>query len=239
MRSGANPFVEFGQSLAVDVVERVSHTLEPLIPPSAAGEPADLAIFTSQVAVERVTEDPRLAALRSRVERAARVGAVGPATAEALRRHGIEAGIAAEGSAEALLGRLPDRLNGWRVLFPCGEDAAEELPEGLRRRGARVERLAVYRKVPRAREPDLEREIRDRPFAAFCATSPSAAAWLFDGLAEDAAERMRHTPAVALGPFTRRYLEARGVERIAVTDEPRFASALRLLEALASSPGGA
>lgn len=239
VRSGANPFLSFGESTSVDVVEHVSHTLEPLVPPPAADEPADLVVFTSQVAVERVTKDPVLAPLRRRIESAARVAAVGPATAEALRRHGIEPGLAAEGSAEALLARLPARLDGWCILFPCGEDAAEELPEGLRRRGAHVERLAVYRKVGRSREPALEVEIRDRPFAALCATSPSAAAWLLDGLADDAAERLRHTPAVALGPFTRRYLEARGFERIAVTDEPRFAAALRLLEALASSTGGA
>jgi len=240
VRAGANPFVSMGKSAAVEVVERLSHSIEPVTPPERPPRgPTDLAVFTSQVAVERVTRDADLAGLLEDVRHAARVAAVGPATAEALQSAGIEPRLVAVGSGEAVLDRLPERLDGWRVLLPCGEDAASELPEGLRRRGAEVERVVVYRKLPRHRDLDLEREILERPFAAFCATSPSAADWLFDGLGEPAAERLRRTPAVVLGRFTRRFLESHGVERISMTGEARFAAALRLLEELATGAGAA
>ena len=97
----------------------------------------------------------------------------------------------------------------------------------------------VYRKVARPHDGELAREILARPFGAFCTTSPSAARWLFEGLPPDAADRLRRTPAVVLGRFTRRFLESHGVEHIATTEEQRFAAAVRLLEELATAPAGA
>jgi uroporphyrinogen-III synthase len=99
-------------------------------------------------------------------------------------------------------------------------------------------RVVLYRKVPNPRDPGLEKEIVARPFAAFCTTSPSAATWLFEGLGEEAIRRLRGTPAVVLGRFTRRFLESHGVSRIEVTEEARFAEAVRLLETLAAGPEG-
>jgi uroporphyrinogen-III synthase len=239
VRSGANPFATLGEGAGVEVVEKVSHRIEDVSPPEhGATEPPDLVAFTSQVAVERL-DDPRLSWLLEAAQGGARTAAVGSATADALKRRGIDPRWVAEGSAEALLDALPGRMEGWRVLLPCGEDAAADLPEGMRRRGARVERIVVYRKVAQARDVELEREILERPFAAFCATSPSAAGWLFEGLSEAASEQLRRTPAVVLGRFTRRFLESRGVDRIAVTAQARFSSALGLLETLATASSSA
>jgi uroporphyrinogen-III synthase len=239
VRSGARPFPSGEGGATLEVIERVSHRIEPVAPPERAlTEPVSLVIFTSQASVERVGGDPRLSEIAI-AARAARVAAVGPATAEALRVRGIEPALTAAGSGEALLAHLPARMEGWRVVLPCGEDSAQELPEGLRRRGARVDRVVVYRKVRLARDGELETEIVERPFTAFCATSPSAAAWLFEDLPEAATLRLRGTPAVVLGPSTCRDLEARGVDRIAMTARPRFSAALLLLKELASAPGGA
>ena len=238
VRSGANPFLAAAGSEILDVVEKVSHTIEGTDPPAGAfAGPAHLAVFTSQVAVDRVAADERLTSLFTRAISGGKVAAVGTATAEALRGYGIEPTLVAAGSGEAILRRLPNRLDGWRVLLPCAEDATEDLPEGLRLRGAHVERAVVYRKVPRPRDADLDREIIELPFAAFCATSPSAARWLFGDLDHAAAARLRRTPAVALGQSTRHALEALGVESVAVTGEPLFSSALSLLERLATEPG--
>lgn len=240
VRSGLNSFATAGQSEKIEIVEKVSHEIEPVEPPEGAFDGSfDLAVFTSQIAVERLAADPRrLEALR-RATAKGRVAAVGEATAEALGRHGIRVQLTARGSVESVLELLPLELDGWRSLLPCGEDASEELPEGLRQRGGHVARVVLYRKVARPRDEGLPAEILERPFAAFCATSPSAARWLFDGLPRPAAERLRRTPAVVLGRFTRRLLESHGVLRIEVTDEQRFAAAVKLLEELASAPAGA
>lgn len=240
VRSGANPFLSLGESSTVQVIERSSHTIGDVEVPADRPEGrADLILFTSQVAVERAATDPRLGFLLAAAGKGARLAAVGSVTAEALAEHGVPPRITAGGSAEALLEKLPRNLTGWRVVFPCGDDAAEELPAELRARGARVERLVVYRKIPRPHDPALDREILEEPFAAFCTTSPSAVRWLFDGLSREAAARLRQTDAVVLGPTTRRYLEELGVERIATTPTASFSEALRLLEYLATGPRAA
>ncbi len=74
--------------------------------------------------------------------------------------------------------------------------------------------------------------------AAFCATSPAAADWLFAGLTPEAAEQLRATPAVALGSTTLERLSALGVERVHAAPEARFRSAGTLLEQLARDSAG-
>jgi uroporphyrinogen-III synthase len=163
---------------------------------------------------------------------------VGAATGEALASRGALADLIAGGSAESILERLPADLAGRSVLLPCGEDASPDLPERLRSRGALVNRVVLYRKEPNPRGADFELEIVEHPFAAFCTTSPSAARWLFHDLGGAAAARLRGTPAVVLGRFTRRFLESYGVARIEVTEEARFSEAVELLERLAAAPSG-
>src|SRR5580765_6072096 len=182
VRSGANPFVHFAPSARVEIVEKVSHTIEPVQPSGVIERPCDLVIFTSQVAVERAFGDPALAAHFREAVAGAKLVAVGLVTGEALGARGLRVDLVAKGSAESVLEELPARLDGQRVLLPCGEDAAAELPERLRARGARATRLVLYRKIPTPPDPALTREILERPFAAFCATSPSAGSWLFTGV---------------------------------------------------------
>jgi len=235
VRSGANPFAKVSLGSGVELVERSSHTIVPVVvPPSVLSQPADLVIFTSQVSVERVLGDASLAEAVRAAAQGGRIVAVGEATAAALRRRGLPPDVTAGGSAEAILASLPRRLDGVTALLPCGDDGAIEMDEALRSRGARVSRVVVYKKVPVPADRELSEQIERRPFAAFCATSPSAARWLFGSVSDDAAARLRETPAVVLGRFTRRYLESHGVSRIAVADEPRFDAAARLLERLAT-----
>jgi uroporphyrinogen-III synthase len=120
-------------------------------------------------------------------------------------------------------------------VLPRGEDANPDLPQRLVERGAQVAPLLLYRKVPRPHDADLDHEIAAGRFAAFFASSPSAARWLFTGMADPALTRLRDTPAVVLGPFTRRYLEAHGVVSVRVAREASFPAAAELLETLAAS----
>ena len=76
----------------------------------------------------------------------ARVGAIGSATAEALRAHGIRADIVpesyrAEGMLEALQGKLPPRA---KILIPRAQEARNVLPEKLREQGMQVDVVPAY-----------------------------------------------------------------------------------------------
>ncbi|MEP6994091.1 MAG: uroporphyrinogen-III synthase [Acidobacteriota bacterium] len=237
VRSGANPFAHLPEARGIEVVERASHSILPLeVPASTFDSHADLTIFTSQVTVERLLSDERLAPALRRAVAGGRVVALGRSTEAALRRHRLSPDIVAKGSGESILDHVAGRLDGLHVLLPGAEDATPELPDALSRRGALVTRVAVYRKVPAPHDADLAHQIVDQPFIAFCVTSPSAATWLFAGLSHEAAQRLRDTPAVVLGRYTRRYLESHGVAQISVTEEPRFAAAARMLETLARVP---
>ena len=236
VRSGARPFAKGGEDCSVEVIEKVSHWIEPLLRGrEALSRPADLAIFTSQIAVERILSDSRLASLFRESLAGGRVVAVGPATARALERRGITANIVASGSAADVLESLPRELSGMRILLPRGVDSKPELPAELARRGAQVAVVELYRKVAEPADPALGKEIVSRPFAAFCVTSPSAGGWLFSGISEAATDRLRRTVAVALGPSTRDFLVGRGVERVEVPRRATFSEATRLLEGLAAT----
>ncbi len=237
VRSGENSFPFATVPLAVEIVERVSHWIEPLREGvEQLDVPADLAIFTSQVAVRRLSEEPGLLDRFRKAISNGRIAAVGAATAAALEREDLPVALIAAGSSESVLADLPLHLEGYRVLLPRGQDASEELPAGLSERGALVFPLVLYRKVLRPRDHDLDSEIVRKPFAAFCATSPAAARWLFEGIGAAPLERLRATPAITLGRFTARFLASHGIARVEIAPQAIFAAAARLLVAIATGP---
>ncbi len=235
IRSGAISFSAGRELLRVELVEKTSHSIQPYVSgEDVLDRPATLAVFTSQVAVQRLFEETWLLSHFRGALAGGKVAAVGQATAEALRKIGIEPDIVAGGSAQSVLDRIPGNLEGWRVILPRGRDASEELGERLAARGAEVAPLVLYRKVPNPADYELETEILAGSFAAFCPTSPSAARWLFTGIGDAAMQRLQKTPAAVLGPFTRRYLKAHGIERVEVAREASFPAAAALLESLAA-----
>jgi uroporphyrinogen-III synthase len=236
VRSGARPF---GSIPGVEVAEYVSHSVEPLAAPASDWTSGwDTVIVTSQTAVEQIARDARNADVLRRGLETGTLVAVGEATAEALRRHGLPPDHVAAGSARSMLEGLSASLAGRRVLWPCGEDASVDLDALLKERGAEVRRVVLYRKRAAPPNPALSAEILERPPAAFCPTSPAAAEWLFAGLSAPAADRLRKIPGVALGPSTLEKLATLGVERAELSGEARFGSAADVLARLASASIG-
>jgi len=102
------------------------------------------------------------AAVRILVERGlstngARVAAVGPGTARALRDAGITVDLVPSGqsTAQALVEQFPAPSGRARVLFPRGDLAAPTLADGLRARGWQVDDVVAYRTVS-AQAPSAE-----------------------------------------------------------------------------------
>ena len=111
------------------------------------------AIFTSVNGVEATFARVAALGLDSRAFGGVKVGAIGPATAAALARHGIVADLVPkEYVAEALLAAMAPPgaiegadLHGARVLLPRAEIARDALAQGLEGMGAIVDQVAVYR----------------------------------------------------------------------------------------------
>ena len=123
------------------------------MPRSAAAARAVLedrwVVLTSVNAVDRF-----MGALRdARALGGVLVAAVGPATADALRRNGVEPDLVpAEHSARGLVEEFPDAGSAGtrRVLFPCADLAPDTIPDGLAAKGWDVHRVEAYRTVARA-----------------------------------------------------------------------------------------
>ncbi len=76
----------------------------------------------------------------------ARVAAVGPVTADAIRRHGVEPAFVASRASDDIADGLGP-LEGARVLLPQADIAAPHLAEELRGQGADVDVVVAYRTV--------------------------------------------------------------------------------------------
>ena len=199
-----------------EIVEKVSHSIEPVDPDPRTARAARRSRRSSR-ARSRAAFFGRLGSsgLFRQALAGGRVAAVGEATGGRPCRARLAPTSSPADPARASSTRCPRRLDGWRVLLPRGEDATAELPEGLRAAGAHASPGRHLPQGPAVRRSGAStREIAEGSFAAFCATSPSAAHWLFAATPKRRRGRLRATPAVVLGRFTRRYLESHGVARI-------------------------
>jgi len=122
-----------------------------IVPPTT-WKPVDAAIrrirtyhwllFTSANAVEQFMD--RMGERRPNIP----IAVVGSSTASRLGDWGLTAALVPkEFRAEGLLAAFPENLVGTRILFPRAEVAREMLPDELRRRGAIVDVVTVYRTV--------------------------------------------------------------------------------------------
>jgi uroporphyrinogen III methyltransferase/synthase len=137
-----------------------------------------------------------------------RIGAIGPATAQALAEHGLTAEFMPdEYVAEALLDQIGD-VAGQRILLPRADIAREALAVGLRERGAVVDEIAAYRTVHGGGAPELVAQLQSGTIDAITFTSSSTVRYLLDGLEAGGLERpaaralLHSTAVICIGPIT-------------------------------------
>jgi uroporphyrinogen III methyltransferase/synthase len=109
-------------------------------------ESYDWIVFTSVNGVEAFFQGLRALDRDARALKGVKVGAIGPATAEALERRGVCPDYMPKeytsGGLLAGLQRLP--IKGCRFLLPRADIAGKDLAEGIARLGAEVHEVAVY-----------------------------------------------------------------------------------------------
>jgi uroporphyrinogen III methyltransferase/synthase len=174
----------------------------------------DWVLFTSANGVERLFSALDELELDARAFGGARVGVIGPKTAESLRQRGLRPDVVAdefvgEGLARAVLARGAGR----RVLLARALEARDTLPELLRRAGAEVDVVAAYR----TRGVDAE---RGRAFAELIETgkvdvilftSSSTVDSVVSLLGERAHELLTRVALASIGPITSRTLSVHGL----------------------------
>lgn len=175
---GAVPIVAPSISIAFTDPPELGRALRSL-------ERYDWIVFTSKHGVEAVFRlTPSIAGPR--------VAAIGPATAGALRAHGVAPDVMpGEFVAEAVIEALGE-VTGRRLLLPRADIARKALAEGLVARGATVDEIAAYRTVAAGGErPNLDH------VDAVTFTSSSTVRGFLDGGPVPAGARV-----ICIGPIT-------------------------------------
>ncbi len=190
---------------------------EPVVIPAIRIEPADSApleaalarlpeydwvIFTSKHGVDAVLK-------RTPGIEGPRIAAIGPATASALRKNGIEPDLVpSKYVAEAILAGLGD-VEGQRFLLPRADIARQALAEGLRARGGTVDEIPVYH----TRSLATERPNLSGVDAVTFTSSSTVRGFL------EAGPPPPKTKIVCIGPITARTAREYGLEVTKVAEE--------------------
>jgi uroporphyrinogen III methyltransferase / synthase len=176
----------------------------------------DWVLLTSANGVERLFLALRELELDARAFGTAKVGAIGPRTAAALARHGIQADLVAEEFVgEALARGVLDRVDAKRrVLIVRALEAREALPDALRSAGISVDVVAAYRTdpVPERRAAELIALFERRGIDVVLLTSGSIARSLLTLLGGRRQELLAPVTVASIGPITSRTLEEHGVQ---------------------------
>jgi uroporphyrinogen III methyltransferase / synthase len=134
------------------------------------------------------------------------IAVVGAATGRHLQEWRLEpALVPKEFRAEGLLETFPANLSGTSILFPRAEAGRELLPAELRRRGARVDVVTVYRTMKPA-SGSLADVLSGESIDCVVFTSPSTIHNLTDDI-----ELLKKIPIAVIGPITRSAAEAHGL----------------------------
>jgi len=193
----------------------------------------DWVFFTSRNALRAVQE--RCAPLGRSLAQAlagARIAAVGPVTADAIRAAGLSvAYVSHVHHGTALAEELASEVAGRRVFLPRSDRANPELIEALERHGAKVRAVVAYKTVaPGAESPHLRQTLLQRGADAILFFSPSAVHRLREILGADRfLDLSVRTIFVAIGPISEKALRAEGIQQILVAADTTTAACIAAL----------
>jgi len=187
----------------------------------------DWLIFTSTNAVEHFMQRVQTRGIHCTIP----IAAVGTSTARKLQDWNLTASRVPETfRAEGLLESFPSDLQGIRVLVPRAETARELLPEGLRRRGAIVDVVTVYRTVrSEAGLADLRATLTCQAIDAVVFTSPSAVRSVAETLGDEGTALLSPIPIAVIGPIAREAVESLGLKAVM---QPGKATVQDLIDAI-------
>ncbi len=243
-REQAGELVEWLEAMGAEAIEAPMIRIlppddhAPLDEACARAGTFDWIIFSSARAVDVFIERLLGTPLDLRALAGTRLCAVGQATADRLRRYGLKVDLMpAEYRAEAVVGAMSATVDirGLKVLLPRANIGREVIADELRKQGADVTDVVVYRTVitdpEREEEPDVYRMLLDRRIDVVTFTSASAVRHFVKVLgAEPAADLLRTTIVASIGPVT---AEAAAQCRIETTIQPPQYTIPALVDAIA------
>jgi uroporphyrinogen III methyltransferase/synthase len=205
-RAQASGLAKRLRELGADVVEAPAIRIVPLPAELPPVDSYDLLCVTSPNGARLLFERLADGGLDARALAGARVAAIGPGTAAALRNHGVIADVVperfvAEGLIDALAGQPAKR-----ALIARASEARDLLPQALRERGTEVDVLALYETVA---EPLNETQLAAARAADYVTFTSSSTVKYWCEAVAGASVSAR---LVSIGPVTSSALRERGLE---------------------------
>jgi uroporphyrinogen III methyltransferase/synthase len=196
--------------LGAAVIEAPAIRIVPLDGPAPSLSGYDLVCLTSPNGVRLLFSRLASAGLDARALAGARVAAIGPGTAAALRGFGVIADVVpserfvAEGLVEALAG-----VDVKRALVARASSARDVLVDALRDRGAEVDVVALYETVASPLTDAQAAAVAEADYVTF--TSSSTVRFFFESFGRGSASALR-ARLVSIGPVTSATLREHGLE---------------------------
>ena len=214
--SQATELVDLLWSLGAEPIEAPMIRIEPPEDYGPLDEACELAgtfdwiVFTSANGVDAFLQRLCRGSRDVRELKGVRLCAIGPATAERLRRYGLRVDVVPEehrGEAVAEALRNAEDLSECRILLPRADLARNVLPAELQRAGAEVVDVTAYRTVRTGGErdtgPDIFKMLLEQEIDVVTFTSASTVRNFVDVLGADpAADLLNTTVVAAIGPVT-------------------------------------
>ncbi|HEY2398611.1 MAG TPA: uroporphyrinogen-III C-methyltransferase [Solirubrobacteraceae bacterium] len=190
------------------VVQAPAIRIHPLAGPPLDPSPYDLICLTSPNGVAALFERLEADGRDARSLAAARVAAIGPGTARALRDRGVIADVVPDRYvAEALVEALADLPVG-RALVARAREARDVLPDALRDRGVEVDVVELYETLAEQPSPRALELARGADYITF--TSSSTVRFFLQASGD--APLSPATRIVSIGPVTSAALREHGLE---------------------------
>lgn len=172
----------------------------------------DWIIFCSANGVEIFMRCLRRSGFDSRRLSPVKIAAIGPATRDALTKYGIDADLMPDRYvAEGLLEALGGDIAGKSFLIPSTDLARDVLPDGLRRNGAKVEVIEIYRTLVASDHPESIADLMEQvDIVTF--TSSSTVDNFVKLLGVDFEKYRSSIHAASIGPITSNALRSHNIE---------------------------
>ncbi|MGQ4809402.1 hypothetical protein NKDENANG_02819 [Candidatus Entotheonellaceae bacterium PAL068K] len=202
-------------------------------------ETFDWVVFTSVNGVRHVRQRMAALGLAEGAFTLARLAAIGPATADALRAYGLSIDLMPEAFvAEALLDAIPGP-SGQRFLLPRADGAREALRLGLEASGATVVEVHAYRTLPADLSPEAYVQLESGVDCLTFTSSSTVRHFVSQVGAERARALAIGAAVIAIGPVTAGTARELGLPVAAVASEYTITGLLEALVAFSSErPSG-
>lgn len=199
----------------------------------------DWIVLTSVNGVQQVFTRLETVGMDARAFAGVRIAAIGSATAEALREHGLMADLVPQPYTTAAMARAMTEehdMKGRRVLLARSAQAGEEPASSLTDAGAAVEEVPAYRTLPvEALPAEAVETLRDGGCDWITFTSASTVDGLWRAAAsEGLAEALKTTKLAAIGPVTADAVRRRGPQPAVVAEEHTAEGLVRAIVAAES-----